>query len=80
MKCRDYKTYSVLCLKCDFPKNIECSKEINLDEPLKYIQVKRNDHYQFSWNECPTCGNSIGYNPLDTNFRCSKCSQKISWK
>ncbi|WP_423243353.1 hypothetical protein [Clostridium rectalis] len=33
-----------------------------------------------SWNECPTCGNSIGYYPKDNEFRCSKCNQRILWK
>lgn len=80
MKCREYKAYSVLCQQCDLKTNIPCSKEFNYDKPTKYINVKRNDMMSCSWNECPTCGNSIGYYPKDKEFRCSKCNQRILWE
>lgn len=79
MKCRDYKEYSVLCLNCEFPLNVKCCKEFDFETPKKYVIVKRNDMTKFTWNECPTCGTSIGYHPKDTDFRCVKCGQRILW-
>ena len=51
----------------------------NIDTPLKFKRVQREDMTSFSWNECPTCKNSIGYHPKDKNFRCNKCGQRIDW-
>ena len=80
MKCREYEAYSVLCQKCDLKEDIPCSKKFDFNIPKKYIRVERTDHMRVSWNECPTCGNSIGYQPKDNEFRCPKCNQKISWE
>lgn len=80
MKCREYKSYSVLCQQCDIKSEISCNKKIDLNKPLKYIRVERVDHMRVSWNECPTCGNSIGYSPKDKDFRCPKCNQAILWE
>lgn len=80
MKCREYDKFSVLCQQCDIKHKISCSKKFDYDEPTKYVQVERKNMMSCSWNECPTCGNSIGYKPKDTEFRCPKCNQKILWK
>lgn len=80
MKCREYKTYSVLCQLCDIKSNIQCSKKFDFNTPKKYVRVERKDHMKVSWNECPTCGNSIGYYPENKDFKCSKCNQEILWK
>lgn len=79
LKCSDYEAYSVLCLSCDIKSDIKCCKEFDFDKPLKYKTIKRNDMASFSWNECPTCRQTIGYYPKNHNFRCSKCSQRILW-
>lgn len=80
MKCKDYNEYSVLCLSCAFPADIKCSKEFDFETPLKYIEVQSRDSAKFSFNECPTCRKSIGYHPLDKDYRCSFCNQRISWE
>ena len=80
MKCREYKIYSVLCQDCDIKSKISCAKKFDFDTPKKYIRVERTDHIHCSWNECPTCGNSIGLYPKDNEFRCPKCNQRILWK
>lgn len=79
LKCSEYKEYNVLCLSCDIKGEIKCCKEIDFEKPLKYKLVERKDSLNCSWNECPTCGQSIGYQPKATDFRCPKCSQKILW-
>lgn len=80
MKCRDYKAFKHDCLKCDLKTNMPCGKSFDYNIPKKYINVERTDHIRTSWNECPTCGKSIGYYPNDNEFRCPKCNQKILWK
>lgn len=80
MKCREYKAYMSDCLKCDLKTNIPCGKTFDYETPQKYVYVKRTDHMQVSWNECPTCSNSIGFHPLNKEFKCSKCNQKILWE
>lgn len=80
MKCREYNVYSVLCQGCDITDNIKCCKKFDLDTPVKYIRVERKDNIRTSWNECPICGNSIGYHPKNNEFRCSECNQRISWE
>ena len=80
MKCREYETYNVLCQQCDIQNKVSCCKKFDFDKPKKYIGVERRDHMNVSWNECPTCGNSIGYQPKDIEFRCGKCNQRILWE
>lgn len=80
MKCREYNSYSVLCLQCDIQEKIPCCKTFEFDMPMKYVNVERTDHMAVSWNECPICGKSIGYHPKDEDFRCPKCTQRILWK
>lgn len=79
LKCSEYKSYSILCLSCDIKSDIKCSKEFDFDKPLKYKVAERNDMMNCSWNECPTCKQSIGYHPKVEDFRCPKCNQKILW-
>ena len=79
MKCREYKAYSVLCQACDITENIPCCKKFDINKPQKFVRVERNDHMKVSWNECPTCGNSVGYHPKEKDYKCSKCNQRILW-
>lgn len=76
MRCIDYNKYSVLCLSCNFPNNIACSKEINLEKPLRYLE----DNIDVNSKRCPTCGNLIKNDIKDEYFRCTKCSQIIVLK
>ena len=80
MKCRDYKVFWSTCDNCDIRIKALCRKVINFEIPEKFIVVERKDHLKTSWNECPTCGNSVGYRPDEKNFRCPKCTQRILWK
>lgn len=80
MKCKEYMMYSVLCQSCDIRNDIKCCKKFDFNTPLEFVKVKRTDMgANFSWNECPTCGKSIGYHPIDNEFRCPKCEQRILW-
>jgi len=80
VKCREHHACKSACLKCDINSNIGCDKVFELDKPTKFIEVKREDHMNTSWNECPTCGISVGYRPKEKGFRCTKCNQLIAWK
>lgn len=78
-KCREYNACRNCCLECNLLLNKKCNKEFDLDVPEKFISVERKDHFNIGWNECPTCGNSIGYEPLVHDYRCSRCGQRIEW-
>lgn len=79
LKCREYNACKRSCIECDLISNKKCDIEVNLETPKKYINVKRRD-CGVSWNECPTCGFTIGYRPDLKDYRCKCCRQKISWK
>ncbi len=79
MICRKAQRFSGLCMQCDIYNNIKCGLEFDFDKPEKWIRVERADCMNISWNECPTCGESIGFRPKEENFRCPKCSQRIKW-
>lgn len=76
-KCRDYNPCLEACLSCDITTDRKCGKRINLDRPKKYIHMGPLD--KSIWNECPTCGASVGYHPKDKGFRCKCCNQLIAW-
>ena len=80
MKCINYNACYENCLKCDFPTKIKCNTEFDFDKPIKYKLMGRRDIMSYNWNICPTCGNSIGYYPKNNEFRCPRCTQRISWK
>lgn len=79
VKCKKYNSCSTLCLACDIVSNQQCAIRFDFDTPKKYAPVQRRDHFNVGWNECPTCGNSIGYHPEVKDFRCSRCRQRILW-
>lgn len=79
MKCKEYATFSPLCQQCDIHDTVPCCNEFDFNIPKKYVRVERTDHMKTSWNECPTCGNPIGYHPKEEDFKCKKCGQKIAW-
>ena len=79
LKCSEYKAYNIHCSSCDIKNNIKCDKKFNFDKPLKYKNINRNDMMKCSWNECPTCRQSIGYHPTIEDFKCPRCGQRILW-
>lgn len=80
VKCRDYNACNRSCENCDILTNKGCDKEFDFETPKKFVPVERRDHFSTSWNECPTCRNSIGFRPEIKDFRCDRCGQRISWK
>lgn len=79
LKCAEYKAYNSNCLNCDIKVNIKCNKEFDFNKPLKYVVIERHDMMNCSWNECPTCRQTLGYFPKIKDYKCPKCGQKILW-
>lgn len=79
IKCREYNACKNSCLECDLLFNKKCDLEFAPNIPKKFVEVVRRDCH-LSWNECPSCGCSIGYRPDIKNFRCKRCRQIILWK
>lgn len=78
VKCKNYNACFDCCLECDLLSDKKCNLEFDFEKPQKFIQVNGRD-CNFSLNECPSCGCSIGYKPNIKNFRCKRCGQKILW-
>lgn len=79
IKCKNYNACKNSCLECDLLSNKKCDLEFYPEISKKFIRVERRDCIM-NWNECPTCGHSIGYRPDIKDFRCGQCGQKILWK
>lgn len=44
MKCEDYNQYSVLCISCNYPYSINCSKDVDvMINPNKDNSVKKEN-------------------------------------
>lgn len=79
IKCRKYNACKDSCLACDLLSDKKCNLEFNPEIPKRFVRIEPRD-CNFSWNECPSCGCSIGYRPDIKNFRCKRCKQRILWK
>ena len=79
VKCKKYNACFNSCLECDLLSDKKCDLEFSPDLPKMFVRVERRD-CNLSWNECPSCGYSIGYKPDIKNFRCKRCGQIILWK
>lgn len=79
IKCRNFDLSTERCIQCDLLYDKKCDRKFDFDSPRKYARVERRD-CNVCWNECPTCGWTIGFCPEIKNFRCDRCGQVISWK
>lgn len=79
VKCKKYNACFRSCLECDLVSDKKCDLEFSPEIPKMFVRVERRD-CNLNWNECPSCGNSIGYRPDIKNFRCKRCGQIILWK
>lgn len=79
IKCRKYNACKDSCLECDLLSNKKCDLEFSPEIPKRFLQIDRSD-CNLSWNECTSCGCSIGYRQDIKDFKCKRCGQRILWE